>query len=240
MARVITAVFVSVCLTVTGCGGGGGGGNASPTGPSAAAPAAATVSSVRGWTGTLEITSDQPGSGSTQQNVFLISEVFRQQTTARLNVSLSEEARGSSSWAGTAQGSVNIRNTNTMTMVVQVAPITCTGTLAWVGTDPVFSSSIRLESSTNSVRVYLNRTRIPAPDSGSVECPYAGLSFPTVDPNSPFAPIAMASGQSIPAAFDGTKLTAITTITGESGLGGFVAGPTPIVYIVNLNLTAVP
>jgi hypothetical protein len=233
-------VAIALACSVAACGGGGKG---NPSAPSQS-PSNSGVSGVRAWSGTLEVVSNYSGAGSSNLAGIDILEDFRQETTARLNVTLTKDPAGSPMWAGTAQGTVNIINRNNMTMIAPVrAVVVCTGVLSWVGSDPLFSSSLRLEADSNgsTIRLYLGRVRIPAPDSGSVACPTAGLTFPTTDPNSPFGPVELLSGLSLtPSIGANQSLSAFTVMPGDSGIGGFVASPTRIPYTINLNLNAVP
>jgi len=79
------------------------------------------------------------------------------------------------------------------------------------------------------------------PDSGVVVCPTTAATFPTIDPNSPFAPDDLLAGLSMtPTIGANRNLVAFTTAVGHSGIGGFVASTTRFVYTINLNLNAVP
>jgi|KBSSwiS6_1023812.scaffolds.fasta_scaffold01076_7 hypothetical protein len=238
---VVVLATVLASLTMVSCGGEGrGGGSTTPSSPSASQ----SLLAVRAWTGTLDIRANQSGSGnSVQAGGMSITENYQHDSTAQFNVSLSKDPSLSTAWVGNIQGAVSIRNQNVMTMVAPGAIVVCTGTLNWIGNDPQFSGTLRIEadSSGRTVRLSLSRVSIPAPNSGAVECPTTGLQFPTTDPNSPFAPFELLSGLSMtPSSGGNQNLFAFTTVPGDSGIGGFVASPARINYSINLNLNAVP
>ena len=118
--------------------------------------------------------------------------------------------------------------------------VVCTGTLFWIGNQAQFSGQATLESDDAGLnyRLWITPNTIPAPNTGSVQCPTTGLQFPTVDPNSPFVPGLENENKLFPVSGTGTRLTGGLPYLGDSGIGGFVASPARITYNVSWDLTA--
>ncbi len=236
--RELAVVFGAVGFVASssvGCTGGNSNAPSSNNGNSS------SLSAVRAWTGTVDITAQQSGSGTSGFAGFVILENYRHDTTAHLALSLTRDPSSTELWTGAAQGSVHVQNSNSMNMTAPEGIVTCTGTLLWIGDEPLFSTTTRLEAASGgSIRLSLGRTTIPAPDSGTVVCPTTGAIFPTTDPNSPFAPIDLLSGFAMTPVVTNGNLFAAATLNGDSGIGGFVAGPARIAYLITVNLNAVP
>lgn len=204
--------------------------------------AAQSILPVQDWVGTLDIVSNQNGSGSSvYQGLINVQENFQQQTSARLVVTLSKDPANALRWIGPARGPVTVHKQNTLTITPVGSPVTCSGTLFWIGSQPQFSAQMTLETDASGAtyRLWLTPNTIPAPDSGSVVCPFSSLTFPTVDPMSPFAPRLETAFPPQPVGAMAGNLGGIVALSGHSGMGGFVAGAAQMIYTVTWDLDAV-